>query len=502
MVSDSSRHFSGQARSIVGQIQTQNLINGHFVPAASGATFAVLDPATDTRIADVPNGDADHARLAIAAAKAALPAWRALPAAERARPLHRLAERMLEQRERLAHLMTLEQGKPLAEARGEISYAASFIDWAAEEGRRVYGETIPASRPDQRILVMRQPVGVVAAITPWNFPSAMITRKLGPALAAGCTMVVKPAEQTPLSALALGELALEAGIPAGVLNIITGDPVAIGGAIFDDRAVRKVSFTGSTEVGQKLMVSAARNVVRLSLELGGHAPFIVFDDADVDAAVRGAVASKFRNAGQTCICPNRFFVQDGIYDAFVAKLHEALAALRLGSGFDAGVSVGPLIDDAAVEKVRSHIDDARSRGAILRLGGEVVRPTDGLTARFCQPTLLEGVTDAMLVSHEETFGPVAPLRRFRHEAEAIALANDSPFGLASYFYTRDAGRLFRVAEALEYGIVGANDGAPSTAQAPFGGVKSSGFGREGGHHVMHEYLDVKYVSIGVPAADQ
>lgn len=487
---------------IVGQIQTHNLIDGQLVSAATGATFAVLDPATDEHIANVPHGDAAHAEAAIAAAKGALPAWRALTAIERSKPLHRLAALMLAERERLAHLMTLEQGKPLAEARGEINYAASFIDWAAQEGRRVYGETIPASRVDQRILVLRQAVGVVAAITPWNFPAAMITRKLGPALAAGCTMVIKPAEQTPLSALALGELALKAGIPAGVLNIITGEPAAIGGAIFADPAVRKVSFTGSTEVGQKLMVAAARNVVRLSLELGGHAPFIVFDDADLDAAVQGAIAAKFRNAGQTCICPNRFYIQDGIYDAFVAKLCGALAGLRLGSGFDEGVSVGPLIDDAAVEKVRGHIDDARTRGAVLRLGGEVVRPRDTLTARFCQPTLLERVDETMLVSREETFGPIAPIRRFRHEAEVIELANDSQFGLASYFYTRDAGRLFRVAEALEYGIVGANDGAPSTAQAPFGGVKTSGFGREGGHHVMHEYLDVKYVSIGVPAADR
>ncbi len=484
----------------LGHIQTRNLIGGAFVDAPSGATITVRNPATDVVIAEVPNGDAAHTTAAIAAAKAALPAWRALTAVERARPLHRLSQLMLGQRERLAQLMTLEQGKPLAEARGEISYAASFLEWAAEEGRRVYGETIPASRSEQRIMVLRQPVGVVAAITPWNFPSAMITRKLGPALAAGCTIVIKPAAQTPLSALALGELAIEAGVPAGVLNIITGDARAIGGAIFADRAVRKVSFTGSTEVGQKLMVAAAQNVVRLSLELGGHAPFIVFDDADVDAAVRGAVTAKFRNAGQTCICPNRFFIQDGIYDVFVAKLQAALSGLVLGSGFDEGVSVGPLIDDAAVDKFRAHIDDARSHGAVLRMGGEVVRPSAGLTARFCQPTLLEGVDETMLLSHEETFAPVAPLRRFRHEAEAIALANDSPFGLASYFYTRDAARLFRVAEALEYGIVGANDGAPSTAQAPFGGVKFSGYGREGGHHVMAEYLDVKYVSIGVPAA--
>nr|WP_276204379.1 NAD-dependent succinate-semialdehyde dehydrogenase [Enhygromyxa salina] len=478
-------------------MQTRNLINGEWRDAPSGATFEVTNPATDEVIAKVPNGGAEQAKAAIAAARAALPGWRALPAAERAAPLARLADLMLEQREALATLLTREQGKPLAESRGEISYAASFITWAAEEAKRVYGETVPSSRPDQRILVLRQPVGVVAAITPWNFPSAMITRKLGPALAAGCTMIVKPAEQTPLSAFAIAELALQAGIPAGVLNIITGDAAAIGQVIFADPTVRKVSFTGSTEVGQKLMVAAAANVVRLSLELGGHAPFLVFDDANIDAAVSGAIKSKFRNAGQTCVCPNRFFVQAGVYDEFVAKLAAALEPMQIGSGLDEGVSVGPLIDDAAVAKVRDHIDDARSHGATLRLGGKIFSPAAGLTERFCQPTVLENVNTSMKVSHEETFGPVAPVRRFTHEAEAIELANDSPYGLASYFYTRDNARLWRVAEALEYGIVGANDGGPSTAQAPFGGVKMSGIGREGGRYVMHEYLDIKYVSIGL-----
>ncbi|MCA9675669.1 MAG: NAD-dependent succinate-semialdehyde dehydrogenase, partial [Myxococcales bacterium] len=415
----------------------------------------------------------------------------------RARPLRRLAELMLERADALATLMTREQGKPLAEARGEIAYAASFIEWAAEEAKRIYGETVPASHPDKRILVLRQPVGVTACITPWNFPAAMITRKLGPALAAGCTMVVKPAAQTPLSALALGELAIEAGIPAGVVNIVTGDARAIGGAIFDAPVVRKVSFTGSTEVGQQLMVQAAQHVTRLSLELGGHAPFLVFDDADLDAAVRGAMATKFRNSGQTCICANRFFVQAGVHDAFVARLSAAVADLRLGHGLDDDVTVGPLIDDAAMAKVADHVDDARRKGARLVIGGAAATPRPGLTARFFQPTILDGFTDQMKVCHEETFGPVAPVRRFTTEDEAIALANASPFGLAAYFYTRDASRLMRVAERLEYGIVGANDGAPSTAQAPFGGVKASGFGREGGRYVMHEYLDIKYVSWGL-----
>lgn len=479
-------------------MQTLNLIDGEWTAAPGGATFEVSDPATDEVIAQVPHGDAAHAQAAIAAAQRALPGWRSVTADERATRLRQLARLMLEHRERLARLMTREQGKPLSESRGEIAYAASFIEVAAEEATRVRGETIPASRTDQRILVLRQPVGVVAAITPWNFPAAMITRKLGPALAAGCTIVIKPAEQTPLSALAIGELVLEAGIPAGVVNIVTGDPAAIGEAIFGDPAVRKVSFTGSTEVGAKLMVAAATNIVRLSLELGGHAPFLVFDDADIDAAVAGAVKSKFRNAGQTCICPNRFFVQAGVYDEFAAKLAAALEPMVLGSGLEPGVSVGPLIDDDAVAKVRDHIDDACTRGATLRTGGDIVRPAPGLTERFCRPTILDGFDDTMKVSHEETFGPVAPLRRFEHEAEALELANASPYGLASYFYTRDAARQWRVAEQLEYGIVGANDGAPSTAQAPFGGIKRSGFGREGGHHVMHEYLDVKYVSIGVP----
>lgn len=398
--------------------------------------------------------------------------------------------------ERLALLMTREQGKPLAESRVEIAYAASFIEWAAEEAKRVEGEIIPASKTGKRILVLRQPVGVTAAITPWNFPAAMITRKLGPALATGCTMVVKPAESTPLSALALGELALEAGIPAGVFNIVTGDAEAIGKELLENETVRALSFTGSTEVGKILMRQAAHHVTRLSLELGGHAPFIVFDDADLEAAVEGAMASKFRNMGQTCICANRFLVQEGIYDDFVTALERATARLRVGNGAEEGVQVGPLIDDEAVAKVERHVEDALAHGAKLRLGGER-RRIDGLADRFYAPTILENCTPEMLVSREETFGPVAPVRRFRHEQEAIEAANDSPYGLAAYFYTRDASRLMRVAEALEYGVVGANDGAPSTAQAPFGGVKQSGFGREGGRYAMDEYLSIKYVSWGV-----
>ncbi len=477
-------------------MQTKNLIGDAWVDAAGGATIAVRNPATDELLAEVPMAGAVETRRAIDAAAAALPEWRAQPAAERTAALRALADLMVQGRERLAELMTLEQGKPRAESRGEITYAASFIEWAAEEAKRVEGEIIPASRPDQRIMVLRQPVGVTAAITPWNFPAAMITRKLGPALAAGCTMVVKPAEETPLSALALAELCLEAGIPPGVVNVVTGDPEAIGGEMLSNPTVRKLSFTGSTEVGRILMRQAAQNLTRLSLELGGHAPFIVFDDADVEAAVAGAIATKFRNMGQTCICANRFLVHERIYDQFVAGVETAIAKMVLGNGLDESVQLGPLINDAAVEKVERHVEDALAGGATVRTGGVRVR-VDGLADRFFAPTIIESYTPEMLVGREETFGPVAPVRRFRHEAEAIEQANDSPFGLAAYFYTRDASRLMRVAEALEYGIVGANDGAPSTAQAPFGGVKHSGFGREGGKYVMNEYVQIKYVSWGL-----
>ncbi len=473
-------------------METRNLIGGQWV-TAPGGEIAVDNPANGREIARVPKGDGAHARKAIEAAQQAFKEWRNRPAPERAGLLRKMAADMRERTDELAQLMTAEQGKPLAESRGEIGYAASFFEFAAGEAERIYGETVPASQAHKRILVLRQPVGVTAAITPWNFPSAMITRKLGPALAAGCTMVIKPAEQTPLSALALGEIAIRAGVPAGVVNIITGDAKAIGEELLGNPIVRKLSFTGSTEVGKLLMVGAAKNVTRLSLELGGHAPFLVFDDADVDAAVKGAMASKFRNMGQTCVCPNRFYVQSGVYDQFVAKLADAAGSLKVGPGDEPGVTVGPLIDDDAVKKVSEHIEDATSHGARLRCGGKLVK-RDGLSDRFFAPTVLEGITRDMRLSREETFGPVAPVQRFDKEEEAIEWANDSDYGLAAYFYTRSHNRVWRVAEQLEYGIVGANDGAPSTAQAPFGGMKQSGFGREGGRYVMHEYLETKYVS--------
>lgn len=478
-------------------MQTRNLIGGDWTTARDGASLPVLDPATDEHIADVPSCGPEETRRAIDAAAAALEAWRGRPAPERAALLRRLYELMLRDEERLAKLLTLEQGKPLGEARGEIRYGASFVEWAAEEAKRIGGHTVPSSVAGKRILVLRRAVGVIGAITPWNFPCAMITRKVAPALAVGCTAVVKPAEQTPLSSLALAELSLEAGIPPGVFNVVTGPPEPIGRALFSDARVRKVSFTGSTEVGRILMKLAAQNVTQLSLELGGHAPFLVFDDADVDAAVAGLMASKFRNAGQTCICANRVYVQRGVRDALLARLREAVGSLRLGRGDEEGVTVGPLIDDDAVEKVERHIADARDRGASTLCGGEVVRPHAGLARRFAQPTIIDGFTGDMLCAREETFGPVVPVAAFDTEEEAIAAANGSPYGLAAYFYTRDASRLMRVAEALDYGVIGANDGAPSTAQAPFGGVKHSGFGREGGREGVEEYTELKYVSWGL-----
>ena len=478
------------------QQHTRNLIGGQWVSADSGAEFAVRDPATDAVLATVPDCGADETGRAIDAASQALPAWRARTAGERGAWLRRLFELMTARADELARLLSSEGGKPLAEAKGEIAYGASFIDWAAEEGKRVYGETIPASSPHKRILVLPQPVGVAALITPWNFPCAMITRKLGPALAAGCTVVIKPAEQTPLSALALAALCQEAGLPAGVVNVVTGAPARIGAALLGDARVRKLSFTGSTETGQLLMRGGAQHLTRLSLELGGHAPFLVFDDADLDAAVQGLIASKFRNSGQTCICANRIFVQSGVYDAFGSRLLAAVAELKVGKGSEPGVQVGPLIDDAAVHKVEGQVRQALAAGAQVLYGGGRVR-LDGCADRFYQPTVLADVKPDMLVCTQETFGPVLPLLKFGTEAEAVAVANATPYGLAAYFYSRDAARVWRVAEALDYGIVGANDALPSVAQAPFGGRKHSGFGREGGRHGVGEYLDLKYVSWGL-----
>jgi succinate-semialdehyde dehydrogenase/glutarate-semialdehyde dehydrogenase len=475
-------------------MQTDSFIGGSFVPARSGRRFVVRNPATDAVVAEVADGGADDSRAAVAAAAAAFPAWKSMSAAERAKPLRRLAELMHRDAERLADLCTQECGKPLAESRTEVSYAASFLEWFAEEGRRIYGETIPATDPAKRLLVLRRPCGVAAAITPWNFPVAMVTRKMGPALAAGCTQVVKPAEQTPLSALALAELAHEAGIPAGVLNVVTGlDAAALAEPFFDNLHVRHVSFTGSTEVGRILLAQSAANVVRTSLELGGHAPFLVFDDADLGAAVAGAVASKFRNAGQTCICANRFLVQRGVHDEFVARLADAAAALKVGNGRDDGTQIGPLIDDAGLRKAESHVADAVAAGARAVTGGARVR-VPGCADRFLAPTVLAGVTPAMRCFREETFGPVAAVCAFDAEAEALRMANDTPYGLAAYLWTRDGARILRMSEELQFGVVGANDALPATAQAPFGGVKHSGLGREGGHHGIEEYLDLRYVS--------
>lgn len=477
-------------------MQTRCLIDGKWVDADGGGTTEVTNPATDRVIAEVPRMGRAETERAIAAAFRAWEGWRSKPAADRGKLVAALGQAMLRDQDRLAALMTAEQGKPLAESKGEIVYAASFLEWAAEEGKRIYGEIIPASGTGKRLLVLRQPVGVAAIITPWNFPAAMITRKLGPALASGCPVVIKPAEQTPLSALAIAELAVEVGIPAGVVNVVTGKASAIGEAMLGDDRVRKLSFTGSTEIGRVLMKGAAEHLLRLSLELGGHAPFLVFDDADLDKAVAAATACKFRNAGQTCICANRFLIQDGIHDAFVDRFTEAVKGLKVGEGTGEGVSIGPLINDEAVEKAESHVRDAIAKGGLVVAGGERVR-IDGLADRFYAPTLITGMTPEMKIFREETFGPVAAVARFKDEAEGLRLANDSEFGLAAYFFTRDASRLMRVAEALEYGIVGANDGGPSTAQAPFGGVKHSGFGREGGKYVMDEYTEIKYVSWGL-----
>jgi succinate-semialdehyde dehydrogenase/glutarate-semialdehyde dehydrogenase len=465
-------------------------IDGRWVAPAGGPTIAVDDPATGEIIGSVPRLGRDATGEAIAAAAAALLEWRARTAKERAVVLRRWFELIMASQEDLAKLMTLEQGKPLAESRTEVAYGASFIEWFAEEAKRAYGDIIPPHARDKRIVVLKEPIGVVGAITPWNFPIAMITRKVGPALAAGCTAVAKPASQTPFSALALAVLAERAGIPRGVLNVVTGAAAEVGGELTSNPLVRKVSFTGSTEVGKLLMAQCATTVKKVSLELGGNAPFLVFDDADLDAAVEGAIVSKYRNTGQTCVCANRFLVQASVYDAFAERLARAVDRLTVGSGFQEGVTQGPLIDMRAVEKVESHIHDAVSKGATIIKGGSRT------TGRFFAPTVLTGVTPQMDVAREETFGPVAPLFRFDTEAEAVALANRTEFGLAAYFYGRDIGRVWRVAEALEYGIVGINTGLISTEVAPFGGMKESGIGREGSKYGLEEFLEVKYLCIG------
>ncbi|WP_016746747.1 NAD-dependent succinate-semialdehyde dehydrogenase [Rhizorhabdus wittichii] len=466
------------------------LIDGEWV---SGDDWIIVDnPATGAALGRVPKLGREETERAIAAAERAQPAWSALLAADRARILRRFHDLMIERIDDLAALLTAEQGKPIVEAKGEIRYAAAFIEWYAEEAKRIYGEVVPPHAADKRIIVLKQPIGVVAAITPWNFPAAMITRKIGPALAAGCTAIVKPASQTPFTALAIAALAEEAGIPAGVLNVVTGGAADIGGALLDSPAVRKLSFTGSTEVGAALYARSAPTIKKLSLELGGNAPFIVFSDADIDAAVEGAIASKFRNAGQTCVCANRLYAQADIYDAFVARLAEAAAALRVGDGRAADTQIGPLIDAAAVAKVEEHVADALDKGGAIVTGGR--RGSFG--DRYYVPTVIRDVTQDMLVTREETFGPVAPVIRFERDEDVVAMANATPFGLAAYFYARDIGRIWKVAEAIEAGIVGVNTGLISTEVAPFGGVKLSGLGREGSRHGIEEYLEIKYICLG------
>jgi succinate-semialdehyde dehydrogenase/glutarate-semialdehyde dehydrogenase len=466
-------------------------IDGRWIPAGT-ASIAVDDPATGEIIGSVPKLGRAETRDAISAADRALSDWRARTGKERAALLRRWYELIMANQQDLAVLMTLEQGKPLAESTMEVAYGASFIEWFAEEAKRTYGDTIPSHARDKRIVVVKQPIGVAGCITPWNFPIAMITRKVGPALAAGCTTVVKPASQTPFSALALAVLGERAGLPQGILNVVTGSATEIGGELTANPTVRKISFTGSTAVGRLLMAQCASTVKKVSLELGGNAPFIVFDDADLDAAVEGAIVSKYRNTGQTCVCANRILVQGRVYDDFATRLGSAVDRLKVGSGLDEGVSQGPLIDDAAVEKVESHINDAVQKGARILKGGARVTPG----SRFFAPTVLTGVTPEMDIAREETFGPVAPLFRFEKEADAIALANDTEFGLAAYFYGRDIGRVYRVAEALEYGIVGVNTGLISTEVAPFGGIKESGIGREGSKYGIEEFLEVKYICLG------
>ncbi|AON53313.1 MULTISPECIES: NADP-dependent succinate-semialdehyde dehydrogenase [Herbaspirillum] len=473
-------------------LRQQAFVNGQWCDADQGERLAVHNPANGELLGHVPLMGAAETRRAIEAANAAWPAWKKKTAKERSAILRRWYELMLANTDDLALIMTAEQGKPLAEARGEIGYAASFIEWFAEEGKRTYGDTIPSPSPSNRIVVIKEAIGVCAAITPWNFPAAMITRKAGPALAAGCPMVLKPAEATPFSALALAVLAERAGIPAGVFSVVTGTPKDIGGEMTSNPIVRKISFTGSTGVGKLLMQQSASSIKKLSLELGGNAPFIVFDDADLDAAVEGAIASKYRNAGQTCVCANRIYVQDGVYDAFAAKLVEAVKKFKVGQGTEEGVTQGPLINEQAVQKVEQHVADAVAKGARVLLGGK----RHALGHSFFEPTVLADVTPAMQVAREETFGPMAPLFRFKTDEEALALANDTEFGLASYFYSRDIGRIWRVAEGLESGMVGINTGLISNEVAPFGGVKQSGLGREGSHYGIDDYLVVKYLCMG------
>ncbi|MEY2721631.1 MAG: hypothetical protein RL597_1076 [Pseudomonadota bacterium] len=467
-------------------------IDGAWCAADDGAKVRILNPANGALVGEVPLMRASETRRAIEAAARAQPLWARKTAKERAVILRKFAELMIAHTDDLAVIMTAEQGKPLAEAKGEVAYAASFIEWFAEEGKRAYGDVIPTFRADSRLLVLRQPVGVAAAITPWNFPAAMITRKLGPALASGCAFVSKPAPQTPFSALALAELASRAGVPAGVFSVVTGDAEAIGGELTANSLVRKLSFTGSTAVGKKLLAQCAGTVKKVSMELGGNAPFIVFDDADIDAAVQGAMASKYRNTGQTCVCANRFYVQAGIYDEFARRLVKAVATLRVGDGLAGPTEQGPLIDARALAKVKAHIEDAIGKGASIACGGK----SHALGGNFFEPTVLVGVTPAMRVAREETFGPVAPLFRFDTEEDVIKMANDTEFGLAAYFYTRDLARSWRMQEALEYGIVGVNTGLFSTEVAPFGGIKESGLGREGSRYGIDDYTELKYVCVG------
>ncbi|WP_175716700.1 NAD-dependent succinate-semialdehyde dehydrogenase [Burkholderia anthina] len=473
-------------------LKAQCHIAGAWVDADDGRTIEVTNPADGAVLGTVPRAGAAETRRAIEAAQSAFEAWREQPADVRATYLRRWYELILAHQDDLAVIMTMEQGKPLAEARGEIAYAASYIEWFAEEGKRVYGDVVPSPWTDRRIIVLREPVGVCAAITPWNFPAAMITRKVAPALAAGCSVVVKPASQTPLSALALAELASRAGIPAGVLNVVTGSAAAIGGELTANPLVRKLSFTGSTEIGRVLAAQSAPTLKKLSMELGGNAPFIVFDDADLDAAVQGAIASKYRNSGQTCVCANRFLVQAAVYDAFAEKLAAAVAQLKVGNGLERGVTQGPLIDGAAIEKVDELVGDALSKGARLVEGGH----RHALGGTFYEPTVLRDVVPDMKIAREEIFGPVAPLIRFETEAEVIAMANDTEYGLAAYFFANDLGRVWRVAEKIEYGMVAINSGLLSTAVAPFGGVKQSGMGREGSKYGIDDYVHTKYLCVG------